>query len=136
MPPISLLLWTIFLNHLLPDCLQISYIDYFYQTLAQVLIWALSDNQDGHQNGPHLSVYTCGHSNLNIYHPISSKFHIWTTFIKLLFMSEYGFCPMNDYQKFCQKGYPLFRRRAIGRPLCRSLTVLVYFLKVHVSYFS
>ena len=73
--------------------------DYFYQTLAQVLIWALSDNQDGCQNGRHLSVCTCGHSNLVIYHPISSKFYIWTTFIKLLFMSEYGFCPMNDYDR-------------------------------------
>ena len=28
------------------------------------------------QNGSHLSVYTCGHSNLVIYHPISSKFYI------------------------------------------------------------
>ena len=78
--------------------------DYFYQTLG------LSDNQDGCQNGHHLSVYSCGHSNLVIYHPISSKFHIqiWTTFIKLLFMSEYGFCQMNDHQVFRQKGYPIF----------------------------
>ena len=72
MPPISLLLLTIYLNHLLPDCLQISYIDYFYQTLTQVLILALSNNQDGRQNCHHLSVYTCGHSNLVIYHLISS----------------------------------------------------------------
>ena len=85
--------------------------DYFYQTLAQVLIVALSDNQDGNQNGHHLSVYTCGLSNLVIYHPISTKFHIWTTFIKLLFMSEYGFCPMNDYQDFRQNRYPLFAAR-------------------------
>ena len=83
-------------SHLLPGCLQISYMDYFYQTLAQVRIYALSNNQDGCQNGCHLSVCTCGHSNLVIYHLISFKFHIWTTFIKLLFMSEYGFCPMND----------------------------------------
>ena len=38
-----LLLWTIYLNHLFPDYLQISYMDYFYQTLG------LSDNQDGRQ---------------------------------------------------------------------------------------
>ena len=101
-PPINLLLWTICHNHLLPDYLQISYIDYFYQTLA------FSNNQDGRQNGRHLSVYTCGHSNLVIYHPSSSKFHTWTTFIKQLFMSEYGFCPMNDYQYFRHNGYPLF----------------------------
>ena len=84
-------------NHLLAYCLQIAYMDCLYQTHAQVLIWALSDNQDGRQNDRQLSVCTCGHSNLVIYHPFSSKFHIWTTFIKLLFMSEYGFCPMNDY---------------------------------------
>ena len=70
--------------------------------------FCLSDNQDGRQNGHQLSVYTFGHSNLVIYHPISSKCHIWTTFIKLLFMSEYGFCQMNDYQDFRQNGYPLF----------------------------
>ena len=86
---------------------MISYMDYFYQTLAQVLIWALSDNQDGCQNGHYLSVCTCGHSNTVIYHPISSKFQIWTTFIVLLFMSKYGFYPMNDYQDFYQNGYPL-----------------------------
>ena len=61
-PPINLLLLTIYLNHLLPDYLQISYMDYFYQTLT------LSDNQ----NGRHLSVYTCGHSISFIYHQISS----------------------------------------------------------------
>ena len=87
--------WTIYLNHLLPDYLQILYMDYFYQILG------LSDNQDGHQNGRHLSVYTCGHSNLVIYHPISSKFYIWATFIKLLFMSEYGFCPVLNLSSLC-----------------------------------
>ena len=51
-----------------PDCFQISYMDYFYQTLALLRIWALSDNQNGHQNGRHLSVCTCEHSNLVIYH--------------------------------------------------------------------
>ena len=35
----------------------ISYMDYFYQTLTQIRIWALSDNQDVH----HLSVCACGH---------------------------------------------------------------------------
>ena len=80
--------------------------DYFYQTLG------LSDNQDGR----HLSVYTCGHSNLVIYHPISSKFHIWTTFIKLLFMTEYGFCQMNDYLDFSQNEYPLFAAGHQARP--------------------
>ena len=47
-----------------PYYLQISYMDYFYQALA------LSDNQDGRQNGRHLSVYTCVHSILVIYHQI------------------------------------------------------------------
>ena len=42
--------------------------------------------------------FACVDTNLAIYHQISSKFHIWTTFIKLLFMSEYELCPMNDNQ--------------------------------------
>ena len=96
-----------YLNHLLPDCFQISYINYFCRTLAQVRILDLSDNQDGRQDGRHLSVYICGHSNLVIYHPSSSKFQIWITFIKLLFMSEYGSCPMNDNQDCRQNRHPL-----------------------------
>ena len=68
----------------------------------------INDNQDGHQNGHCLSVCTCGYSNLVIYQPISSKFHIWTTFFKLLFMSEYGFYPMNNNQDGGQNSYPLF----------------------------
>ena len=39
------------LSHLLPDCFQISHMDYLYQTLTQVWICALSVNQDGLQNG-------------------------------------------------------------------------------------
>ena len=30
-----------YLSHLLPNCFQITYMDYFYQTLTQVLIWTL-----------------------------------------------------------------------------------------------
>ena len=41
---------TLYLSHLLPDFFQVSYMDYLYKTLAQVIIWALSDNQDGHHN--------------------------------------------------------------------------------------
>ena len=33
---------------------------------------------------------------LVIYHPISFKFHVWITFIKLSPKFEYKFCPMND----------------------------------------
>ena len=81
--------------------------DYFNQNLAKIPIWALSDNQDGHQNVRQVS-------NLVICHPISYEFHIWTTFIKLLFMSEYGFCPMNSNQDCRQTaGYPLFQNRAL-----------------------
>ena len=93
------------------------------QLLAQVRTWALSDNQDGSQNGCHLSVCSCGHSYLVIYHTISFKFHIWTTFIKLLLMSEYGFSPMKDKPDCCQYGYPLFTAGYYA--LCWSLTVLV-----------
>ena len=33
-PPASSHSWTPYLSHLLPDCFQISYMDYFYQTLT------------------------------------------------------------------------------------------------------
>ena len=46
-------------SHLLPNGFHSSYMVYFYQTLGQVRIWALSDNQDCCQNGCHLSVCTC-----------------------------------------------------------------------------
>ena len=56
--------------------------------------WAQSvhtnGNQDGHQNGSWLWICSSGHSNLTIYHLISSKFYIWITFIKLLPKFEYG----------------------------------------------
>ena len=119
LPPISLLLWTLDTlpcSHLLPDCFHTSYMDYFYQTLAQVGIWALaqvgilalSDNQDGHQNVRHLSVCTYGHSYLTFITRFLQKFHIWTTFIKLLVMSAYGFCPMNKNQVCRQNRHPFF----------------------------
>ena len=41
------------------------------------------DNQDGRQNGRSLSICFCGQSTLIVYYPITSKFHIWITFIKL-----------------------------------------------------
>ena len=70
--------------------------------------YPMNDNQDCHKYGHCLSVCMCGHSNLVIYQSISSKFHIWTTFTKLLFMSEYGFWPTNDNQDGGQNRYPLF----------------------------
>ena len=85
----------------------------------------MNDNQVGCTNGNCLSVCTCGHSNLVIYHQISSKFHIWTTFIKLLFISEYGFCPMKDNQDCRAKVMFLFTVGHFAWALCRSLTVLV-----------
>ena len=107
-------------------CGQSTLIIYFPIT-SKFHIWitfiklGFSDNQDGHQNGRHLSVYTCEHSNLVIYHPISSFFfHIWTTFIKLLFVSEYGFCQMNYYQDFRQNRYLLFVDAHLRSPLSKS----------------
>ena len=70
--------------------------DFFNQNLAKVPILALSVYQDGYQNVRQVSY-------LVICHLISSEFHIWTTFIKLLFMSEYGFCPMNINQSCRQR---------------------------------
>ena len=50
-------------------------------------------------------VTTCQFALVNIFQAISSKFHIWTTFIKLLFKSENGFCPKND--NHCKIGFRL-----------------------------
>ena len=47
--------------------LVISYMDYFHQMLAQVRTRVLSHNQDGHQNGHHVSVCTCGCLSPDIY---------------------------------------------------------------------
>ena len=54
--------------------------DYFYQTLG------LSDNQDGHQNGRHLSVYTFDHSNLVIYHQLG---HLSHNFFQISYMDYF-----------------------------------------------
>ena len=97
LPPIGLLLWTHYCCHLLPDCFHISYIDYFYQTLTQIRIWALSDNQDDRLNSPHLSVCTCGHSLLSHYHLIPSKSYTHY-FNQTLVKLKYGFCQTNDNQ--------------------------------------
>ena len=43
-------------------------------------------------------------SNLVIYHQISSKVHIWTTFIKLFPKIYCGYFPMNDNQDPCLNG--------------------------------
>ena len=88
-PPISLQLWTLYPSQLLLDCFQISYMDYFYQTLAQVRIWALSDNQDGHWNGDHLSECCCGHSQ-------SFITQFLTNFIYGLLLSNYYSCQNMD----------------------------------------
>ena len=57
-----------------------------------------------HQNCHHLLVYSCGHSNLVIYHLISSEFDIWTTFIKLSPMLQHGFCQTNNNHDGHQNG--------------------------------
>ena len=99
---------TLYLSHLLSDCFQITYLDYFYRTPAQVQIWAFS------KMATICQFALVDTLNLVIYYPISSKFHIWTTFIKLLFMSEYAFCQMNDNQDCRQNEYPLFTARHYG----------------------
>ena len=59
-----------YLNYFLPDCFQISYMDYFYQTFTHLIIYYL----------------------------IASKFHIWITFFKLSPKLEHWFCLTNDQQ--------------------------------------
>ena len=68
----------------------------------------MNENQDGCKNGCHLSVCTCGHSNLVIYHLISSQFHILIIFFNLLPMLENEFCPIHDNQEGYPNGYSLF----------------------------
>ena len=177
---VSLYLWRLQLSHLSPDFFQISYMNYFYQTLtksewkycpmndnkmaakmAAFCRFALqfsylspdffqitynisitfiklfpkincgycpmNFNQDGCSNGHRLSVCTCGHSNLVIYHPIYSKFHIWTTSIKLLCISEYGFVRWTII-KIDAKTDISFSLRALHNVCgasCQSPTVLV-----------
>ena len=86
---------------------------YFYQTLTQVQIGALSDNQDGR----HLSVCTCGHSNLIIYHPISSKFYMLVTLIKLFRSSSI----MGFVQDDRQNG------RRLSVCICGHSTFVIYY---------
>ena len=62
-----------------------------------------------------LSVCMCGYFNLVVYHTFSSKFYICTSFVKLLFLSEFGFCLMNNIKRI----FP-FHCRALCRALCRS----------------
>ena len=57
--------------------------DYFNQTLIGVPIWALSDNQDGHQNCAKYLIWSfLTHVLPNII------YNVWTTFIKLLFIKK------------------------------------------------
>ena len=42
-----------------------------------------NDNKDGLQNGRRLSICFCGQSTLIIYYRVTSKLHIWITFIKV-----------------------------------------------------
>ena len=73
---------------------QFSYLLLLSYSLAQHWIWVLSDEQSLTWLQK-WSVCTCGDFNLVHYYPISSKFHIWTTFLKLGFIFEYVFCMMN-----------------------------------------
>ena len=82
-----------------------------------------------------LSVCICEHSYLVIYHPMSSKFHIWTTFIKLLFMSENWFCLMNNNQGERQNGYPFSLQGIMRGPLSES-DCSSFILKLNCSYQS
>ena len=54
------------------------------------------------------SVCMCGHLTWSFVAYFLLNFYIWTTFIKLLIMSEYGLCPMNDNQDGLQNGVSLF----------------------------
>ena len=67
------------------------------------MFYPMRDNQDGHQNVWRLMVCTCGHSNLVIYHQISSEFHLWITFTKLYPKINCRICLMNMITKMAAK---------------------------------
>ena len=90
------------ISHLSSDFHQLSYMNYFYQLWPKFehRFCRMNDNHDGRKNGhPLLPDCTCGHSNSVIYHPVSSKFHIWITFIKRSPKFEWFLC---DNQNGCQ----------------------------------
>ena len=67
----------------------------FHQTLALVRIWvfSLNDNKMAAKCSRPVALHF-----LVIFHPISSKVHIWITLINLSPMFEYRFSPMNGNQ--------------------------------------
>ena len=115
-------MWTLYLSHLLPDCFQNFLYGFLFIKLSSQFEYGLCPITKMAATCQFALLYTL----TVIYHLISSKFHIWTSFIKLLFISKYGFCPMNDNQDCRQNGYPLFTagHYAAGA-LCRSPTALV-----------
>ena len=72
------------------------------------------------KNGRRLSFCSCGHSILVIYHPISSKFHIWTTSIKLLFMSAYVFVRWTIIKIVAKTDIPFSLQGIMRGPLSES----------------
>ena len=80
-----------------------------------------NDNRYGRQNGRRLSVCSCGHSHLVIYHPISSKCNIQITLNKRWPELEYTFCPMNINKDGCQNG-----RRLWLVCTCRHSKLVIY----------
>ena len=73
----------------------------------------------------HLSVHLlpvlfCGHSYSVIYHLISSKYHVWITFIKLSPKFKYEFCQMSNKQN----GVQIVRRLSLC--LCGHSNLVIY----------
>ena len=79
--PVVLQLWTLLLSYLSPNFFKITYMNCCPKIDCGHC--PKNDNQHGYKNVHPLSICMCGHSNVVIYHPVSSIFHIWTSFIKL-----------------------------------------------------
>ena len=97
----------------------------FYRITSKFHVWIASikllfkfeykysltnDNQDGRQNGHRLSICFYGQSILIIYYTITSKFHIWITFIKLSFclITKTAANMATTYQSFITQFLPNF----------------------------
>ena len=78
----------------------------------------------------------CGHSNLVIFIPISSNFHIWVAYIKLWFKFKYDFCPTKDnhdggqnarHLPVCTHGHPIL---VIYYPSASKFHIWITFIKL------
>ena len=80
--------------------------DYFHPTLSQDRLWVLS--KMAAQKAAACCFESVETQTWSFIAKFIPNFIYRTTFINLLFMSEYGFCPIYDSQDCHENGYPHF----------------------------